>query len=259
MQKQASLMKEERQALLLQTLRREVKLRSSEWSERLNISEDTVRRDLRELARQHKLQRVHRGALPRSKSLPAYTARQHQAPEAKRAIAAAAAKLVQDGQLLFVDGGTTTLQLASHLPEELRATVVTNSPAVAVALAMHPAVEVILLGGRLYKPAQVTVGAAAMEELRSFHADICFLGVCSVHPEVGLSIEDFEEAHIKRAMIANSAEVAGLVIAENLGTALPYVVAPVKTLTHLITDAHRGDERLAPYAQLGVSVICADS
>jgi DeoR/GlpR family transcriptional regulator of sugar metabolism len=259
MQKQANLMKEERQALLLETLRREGKLLASEWSERLHISEDTVRRDLRELARQHKLQRVHRGALPRSKSLPAYTARQHQAPEAKREIAAAAAKLVHDGQLLFVDGGTTTLQLACHLPEELRATVVTNSPAVAVALAMHPAVEVILLGGRLYKPAQVTVGAAAMEELRSFHADVCFLGVCSVHPEVGLSIEDFEEAHIKRAMIASSAEVAGLVIAENLGTALPYVVAPVKALTYLITDVRGGDERLAPYGRLGVSVISAHS
>jgi DeoR/GlpR family transcriptional regulator of sugar metabolism len=259
MQNPANLLKQERQALILETLRREGKLLASEWSERLNISEDTVRRDLRELARQHKLQRVHRGALPRSKSLPAYTARQYQAPEAKRAIAAAAAKLVHDGQLLFVDGGTTTLQLACHLPEELRATVVTNSPAVAVALAMHPAVEVILLGGRLYKPAQVTVGAAAMEELRSFHADVCFLGVCSVHPEVGLSIEDFEEAHIKRAMIAGSAEVAGLVIAENLGTALPFVVAPVEALTYLITDARDGDERLAPYGRLGLSVICAGS
>jgi DeoR/GlpR family transcriptional regulator of sugar metabolism len=259
MHKQANMMKEERQALLLETLRREGKLLAAEWSERLNISEDTVRRDLRELARQQKLQRVHRGALPRSTSLPAYTARQNQAPEAKRAIAAAAAKLVHDGQLLFVDGGTTTLQLACHLPEDLHATVVTNSPAIAVALAMHPAVEVILLGGRLYKPAQVTAGAAAMEELRSFHADLCFLGVCSVHAEVGLSVEDFEEAHIKRAMIASSAEVAGLVIAENLGTALPYVVAPVKALTYLITDARGGDERLAPYEHLGVSVLCAGS
>jgi DeoR/GlpR family transcriptional regulator of sugar metabolism len=98
-----------------------------------------------------------------------------------------------------------------------------------------------------------------MEELRSFHADVCFLGVCSVHPEVGLSIEDFEEAHIKRAMINGSAEVAGLVIAENLGTALPFVVAPVEALTYLITDARDGDERLAPYGRLGLSVICAGS
>jgi DeoR/GlpR family transcriptional regulator of sugar metabolism len=254
-QDQAGLLKEERQALLLDTLRREGKLLASEWSDRLKVSEDTIRRDLRELAREQKLQRVHGGALPRSRTAAAFTARQHHAPAAKTAIAKAAAKLVQDGQLIFVDGGTTTLHFAHHLPEKLRATVVTNSPSVAVALAMHPSVEVILLGGRLYKPAQVTIGSAAIEELRNFHADVCFLGVCSVHAAVGLSIEDFEEAHIKRAMIASSAEVAGLVIAEKLGTALPYVVAPAKALTYLVTDAASNDPRLAPFRHMGVTVV----
>jgi DeoR/GlpR family transcriptional regulator of sugar metabolism len=257
MQKQTPLMKEERQALLLETLRREGKLLASEWSERLRISEDTIRRDLRELAQQQKLQRVHRGALPRSSSVPAFATREQHAPAAKRAIAHAAAKLVQDGQVIFVDGGTTTQQLASLLPDNLRATVVTNSPAAAIALAAHPALEVILLGGRLHKQAQVTVGAAVVDALRTFHADICFLGVCSVHPEFGLGIDDFEEAHVKRAMIASSAEVAGLVIAENLGTALPYVLAPAKSLTYLITDAAADDAKLTPYRELGVTVVQA--
>jgi DeoR/GlpR family transcriptional regulator of sugar metabolism len=257
MQNHANLMKEERQAMLLATLQREGKLLASEWSERLNVSEDTVRRDLRELARQQKLQRVHGGALPRSKPMAAYTARQRHEPAAKNAIGQAAATLVQDGQLIFIDGGTTTLQLASHLPEELHATVVTNGPAVAVALAMHPFVEVIVLGGKLYKLAQVTVGAAALNEVKNFHADVCFVGLCSIHPEVGLSVEDFEEAHIKRAMIASSAEVAGLVIAEHLGTALQYVVAPTKALTYLITDETAEDAGLEAYRALGVTVIKA--
>ena len=256
-QNQANLMKQERQALLLDTLEREGKVVASEWSERLSVSEDTVRRDLRELARQQKLQRVHGGALPRSRSSAAYAVRERHAGAEKSAIGQAAAKLVTDGQLIFVDGGTTTLQLAQHLPAELRATVVTNSPPVAIALAAHPHVEVILLGGRFYKPAQVTVGAAAIEELQRFHADICFLGVCSLHPAVGVSIEDFEEAHIKRAMIANAAEVAGLVVADKLGTALPYVVAPASALTYLITDAGADDARLAAYRQAGVTVMQA--
>ena len=79
MQNQTNLMKEERQALLLETLHREGKLLASEWSERLKVSEDTVRRDLRELARNQKLQRVHGGALPRSTSVPAYSVRERQA------------------------------------------------------------------------------------------------------------------------------------------------------------------------------------
>ncbi|HLK64400.1 MAG TPA: DeoR/GlpR family DNA-binding transcription regulator [Bryobacteraceae bacterium] len=257
MQNQTNLMKEERQALLLATLQREGKVLASEWSERLRVSEDTIRRDLRELARQQKLQRVHGGALPRSTTVASYTERQRQAPAEKSAIGAAAAKLVAEGQLIFVDGGTTTLQLARHLPLELRATVVTNSPAAAVALANHSNVEIILLGGRFSKPAQVTIGAAAVEELRRFHADLCFLGVCSLHPEVGLSIGDFEEAQIKRAMIANSAEVAGLVLADKLGTALPYVVAPARALTYLITDASASDASLVCYREAGVTVIQA--
>jgi DeoR/GlpR family transcriptional regulator of sugar metabolism len=61
-----------------------------------------------------------------------------------------------------------------------------------------------------------------VDALRTFHADICFLGVCNVNPEFGLGIDDFDESHVKRATIASSAEVAGMVIAENLGTALPY-------------------------------------
>ncbi len=258
MQNQTNLMKEERQALLLETLHREGKLLASEWSERLKVSEDTVRRDLRELARNQKLQRVHGGALPRSTSVPAYAVRERQATAEKSAIGEVAAKLVTDGQLIFVDGGTTTLQFAHH-PAELRATVVTNSPAVSIALAMHPQVEVILLGGRLCKAAQVTIGAAAVEELRRFHADVCFLGVCSLHPEVGLSIDDFEEAQIKRAMIASSAEVAGLVVADKLGTALPYVIAPAQSLTYLITNADADDVRIASYRDTGVTVLHAKS
>ncbi len=256
-QNSAYLIKEERQAMMLAALEREGKLLASEWSERLNISVDTIRRDLRELSRLKKLQRVHGGALPRSKSVPAYAERQQHEPAAKAAIGRAAAKLVQNGQLIFIDGGTTNLQLASYLPEALRATVVTNSPAVAVALAMHPSVEVIVLGGKFNKMAQVTIGAAAVDEIRTFQADLCFLGVCSVHPQKGLSIEDFEEAHIKRAMIANSAEIAGLVIAENLGTALPYVIAPTSALTYLITDSTADSSALAAYCELGVTVVQA--
>jgi DeoR/GlpR family transcriptional regulator of sugar metabolism len=253
-QNQAALLKEERQSLLLDTLRREGKLLASELSARLSVSEDTIRRDLRELAREEKLQRVHGGALPRSPSA-AYSTRQGQSTEAKNAIARGAAKLIQDGQVIFMDGGTTNVQVAHHLPASLRATVVTNSPPLAVALADHEGVEVVLLGGRFYKRSQVTIGAATVEELQSFRADLCMLGVCSLHPEIGISIPDFEEAHIKRAMIACSAEVAGLVVADKLGTAHPYIVGPARALTYLITNAPASEEKLMPYHAIGLTVV----
>jgi len=250
----ATLLKEERHALLLQILNQEGKLLASELSERLNVSEDTIRRDLREMARGQQIQRVHGGALPRYPAAPLAT-RTQQATEAKRAIASAAARLVQDGQLVLMDGGSTTLQMALCLPPQLRATIITNSPPIAVALAAHSHVETILLGGRLNKREQVTMGASTLDELRSYRADLCLLGVCSLHPEAGIGVPEVEEAQIKRAMIARSAEVAALVIADKLGTTSHYIVAPASSLTYLVTDSAADESALAPYRALGVTVM----
>lgn len=245
----------ERRQFILDQLRRDGKVLASELSSALAVSEDTIRRDLRELAEAGLLQRVHGGALPRSPALASYAVRQGQAPQAKAAIAQAALQLLRNGQVLLLDGGTTTLQMAQHLPYDLQATVVTNSPPIAEALAEHPRAEVVLIGGRLFKQSRVVVGAAAVEAIRSMRADLCFLGVCSLHPEVGISVTDLEEAHTKRAMIAVSAEVVALADSEKLGTVAPYVVGPICELTQIITDQCVPETTLAPYRNQGVAIL----
>jgi DeoR/GlpR family transcriptional regulator of sugar metabolism len=230
---------------------------ASELSVALGVSEDTIRRDLRELAEADLLQRVHGGALPRSPAAASFAARQGQAPSAKQVIARAAAQLVRDGQVIILDGGTTTLQVAQRLPVDLRATVVTNSPPIAIVLAEHPQVEVVIVGGRLYKHSLVAIGAGAVETLRAIRADICMLGVCSLHPQDGISVPDLEEAHVKRAMIAGAAEVVALASAEKLGTAAPYIVGPIGDLTHIVTEREIPDEVLAAYRAQGITLICA--
>src|SRR5439155_9524386 len=131
----------ERRRSIVQTLQRDGKVYASELSKALRVSEDTIRRDLRELAAAGVLQRVHGGALPRSPATASFTARQQQAPGAKAAIARAAAQFIRQAQVIILDGGTTTLQVAQHLPHDLRATVITHSPPVALALAEHPEIE----------------------------------------------------------------------------------------------------------------------
>ena len=247
----------ERRQHILATLRRDGKVLASELSAALGVSEDTIRRDLRELAEADLLQRVHGGALPRSPAGASFAARQGQAPAAKQAIARAAAQLVRDGQVIILDGGTTTLQVAQRLPIDLRATVVTNSPPIAIALAEHPQVEVVIVGGRLYKHSLVAIGAGAVETLRAIRADICMLGVCSLHPQAGISVPDLEEAHVKRAMIAGAAEVVALASAEKLGTAAPYIVGPIGDLTHIVTEREIPGEVLAAYQVQGITLICA--
>jgi DeoR/GlpR family transcriptional regulator of sugar metabolism len=247
----------ERRQHILATLRRDGKVLASELSAALGVSEDTIRRDLRELAEAGLLQRVHGGALPRSPASASFAARQSQAPAAKEAIARAAAQLLRDGQVIILDGGTTTLQVAQRLPVDLRATVVTNSPPIAVALAEHPQVEVVIVGGRLYKHSLVATGAGAVEALQAIRADICMLGVCSLHPQGGISVPDLEEAYVKRAMIAGAAEVVALASAEKLGTAAPYIVGPIGDLTHIVTECEVPGEALAAYRAQGITIICA--
>jgi DeoR/GlpR family transcriptional regulator of sugar metabolism len=248
---------EERRQFILDRLRDDGKVVAAELSSALAVSPDTVRRDLRELAEAGLLQRVHGGALPAVVGARPFAIRREQAPAAKAAIARATSRLLRNGQVILLDAGTTPLEVARHLPPELEATVITNSPPVALALADHPSVDVAVLGGMLEKNARALVGAATVEAVRSIRADVLVLGLCSVHPEVGITVLELEESYVKRAMIANSAEVIAVSSADKLGTAAPYVVAPLEELTHLVTERSAPPEQLEQYRELGIEVVLA--
>ncbi len=249
----------QRKLHLLALLRQDGKIVAREAAGMLEVSEDTIRRDLRELAAEGLLQRVHGGALPASPAMADFSARQRIAVDDKSAIGRAAALLVQPGQVVFIDGGTTSAQLVRHLPADLRATVVTHSPSVAVELATHPTVEVVMLGGRLFKHSVVAVGSATVEAIRQVRADLYFMGVCSVHPEAGLSTGDFEEACVKRALSAAAAETIVLASPEKLATASPYQVVPLDELSALVTLDRVPEHMLAPYRARGIAVHLAQS
>jgi DeoR/GlpR family transcriptional regulator of sugar metabolism len=245
----------ERRQEILSRLERDGKVVASELVAELGVSDDTVRRDLRELAAAGHVQRVHGGALPPAPPTASFAQRLHVAPEAKAHLAEAALPLLATAKVLLLDGGTTALELARRLPPDKDCTVLTNAPPVAEALAAHPLAEVVVIGGRLLKQAQVTVGAQTVDALRQVRADACVLGVCSLHPELGVTAIDHDEAHVKRAMVAASAEVIALATADKLRTASPWIVAPLADVTHLVTDAD--DELTADYAAAGVSVVRA--
>jgi DeoR/GlpR family transcriptional regulator of sugar metabolism len=226
-------------------------------SQELGLSEDTIRRDLRELASEGRLQRVHGGALPASPAVGDFAARQQLAPQGKVAIGRAAARLIKPGQVVALDGGTTTAQLAKHLPLELQCTVVTHSPTIAVALLEHPSIEVVLIGGKLFKHSVVAVGAAAIEAIGRIRADLYFMGVTGIHPRAGLSTGDLEESHVKRAFIGSAAETYVLVSAEKLNAASPYVIGTTADVAGIIVEPGISAEALAPYERAGLTVIRA--
>lgn len=249
------MLKEQRHQLILNILKNEGKIVAADLSIRLNVSEDTIRRDLRELDAEGLLHRVHGGALPNSPKVFGFDERQSQTPEAKAALALSALQLIHDGQVILMDGSTTILQVAKLIPENIKATVVTNSLSIAMALSSHPFIEVIMLGGQLFKDSLVNIGAATVEALNNIRADLCFIGVYAIHDEFGISVPNFEEAYVKKAMIENSSEVIALVTAEKIGTSSAYIVAPADSLTYLITEDKVSEERLEPYENLGISVL----
>lgn len=246
---------EERRERILAMLRRDGRVLAVDLSRTLGVSDDTIRRDLDALAEMGLLQRVHGGALRRALLNEDYTARQADEAVAKRAIAQAMAALIGPGQIVILDGGTTSLAIAKHLPKNLEATVITTSPPVAMALAAYPGIEVITIGGRLYRYAMVAVGASTVAELREIRADLCILGVLALHPEVGISVIDREEAAVKRAMMEGAADVIAPATANKLGTVAPFVVGPTSALTHLVTETGVSEEALAPYRALGLTII----
>jgi len=244
----------QRKNLVLDRLARDGRIVARALAAELALSEDTIRRDLRELAAAGQLQRVHGGALPAAPADADLVARADSASASKRAVGRAAAALVEPDQVIIVDGGTTALQLVAHLPVDRPLTVVTHSPSIAVALAAHRAVRVVMIGGQLYRHSMVNVGASAVEAMAHVRADRFFMGVTGLDPEAGLSTGDLEEAHVKRALSRRAAETVVLASAEKLNVASSYVVMPLDEASGVVIDAGAPAPLVASLKRAGLEV-----
>lgn len=167
------------------------------------------------------------------------------------------AQLISPGQVVIIDGGTTTSELITFLPPDLRITVVTHSPGIALGLVDHPCIEVILIGGRLYKHSIVTVGAATIEGINNIHADLFFMGVTGVHPEAGLTTGDYEEACIKRAFSGRAAETVVLASPEKINTASAFVIGDLSLVNTLVVENTTDERWVSAMKEKGVAVIAS--
>jgi DeoR/GlpR family transcriptional regulator of sugar metabolism len=251
------MLKEERHRRILELLESEGRLLAADLPARLGVSGHTVRRDLDELADASSLQRVHGGALARSPVASTYEGRQVQSVDGKIATARAAATLLEPGQVVILDGGSTALHLVDAIPPGHTGTFVTHSPPVAAALGRRPGLEVVTVGGTLDRRAMVAVGAATVQAFSGISADLCFLGVWALHAERGISTAYYEEAEVRRVLVGCADRVVGLVSREKLGTAAAFTFAPATALTHLATEPDVPDAVLRPFAELGLHILQA--
>ena len=227
----------ERRSLLLARLHQDGKLVARDLAVELGLSEDSLRRDLRELAAAGLCQRVYGGALPVSPATGKFAARLRVSPEGKRRVAALAAQLIVPGSTVILGGGTTAHAVAAALPDKLNALIITPTPATAALLVEHPTVDVFVLGGRLAKQSASVCGAASADAASKISADIYLLGVAGVHVDEDLTTNDPDEAAMERFLVGRAADTYVLASSEKLGTVAAFWVIGLSGVAGVITDA----------------------
>ncbi len=248
------MLKKERQAHIIQQINVHNKVLSSDLSVQLDVSEDTVRRDLQELSEEGKLIKVHGGALSKSFHFTLESSTIYSLPE-KKSIAYKALQWIKDGMMIVLSGGTTIRELVKSLPPDLNATFITVSVPIALELLDHPTSEVIFLGNKLLKNAQMSVGAEVVERLGQIKADLCFLGTNSIDANFGISDLEWEIIEVKRAMIKCAHKTISLAISEKLNTIQRLQVCKPEEINMLITELDADDPLLEPFKQKGLSVL----
>lgn len=247
------MLKKERQEFILHQLNLHNKILCADLSNMMGVSDDTIRRDLQELAQEDKLIKVHGGALSKSFHT-AFDRKMVYNLEDKHIIAQKTAALVQSGMYILTSGGTSILEFAKSLDPNLNATFFTCSLNAAIEFAHHPSIEVVMIGDKVSKDSMLTTGASAVQTIESIQADLCILGINSLDTQFGLSENDWEVVQIKKAMIKASKKTICIGISEKLNSQQKIKVANLDEIDILITELDPNDSKLLPFKHKGLTI-----
>ena len=249
------MLKKERQAYILHQVNLHNKVLSASLCNEINVSEDTIRRDLQELAETGKLIKVHGGALSPSFNEVYYLTNGVYSQDQKKIIAQKAASLIRDGMFILTSGGTTIIEMARALPPQLRATFMSGSIPAILEYMQHPNIDVIMIGDRVSKNSKITIGAEAIARIRDIKADLCILGINAIDIRNGITDNDWDIVQLKKAMVESAKKVVCLTIAEKINTVQPIHICNVSQVDMLITERSPDDPLLKPYHDAGIEVI----
>ncbi len=241
---------EQRRQEIVDMVDRQGKVLAGELALRFQTSEDTIRRDLRELDAAGLLRRVHGGAMRRTRAEPSFGQRADDAGARKAMLAQALCEAVQPGDTVLVDAGTTNLAFARLLEDGRAAAVITNSPQVALALGELRKTKVILLGGIYAGHAGAVLGAHTVDAIRQLRVNLAVVGVCSVEAGRGLGAVDAEEAAVKQAMLAAASRRVVAALNERLEAPAPFLIAPLEEVDQLVLEADCPSDVLERLRQL---------
>lgn len=247
--------KKERQKKIIDAVSINRKVSSSYLAEALKVSEDTIRRDIKELDAQGLLTKVHGGAISTIQKLYHYNEDTIYNRENKVRIALKAIKLIENGMVIIMSGGTTNLMLAKLLPKTLKATIYTYSLPIAMQLTEHPLIETIFIGGKIHRSSMVTIGIDVIQYLSKLRVDIAFIGVSALNLEQGITDEGYEVSIIKKAMINASDRSVYLATSNKFDSALNYEVCPFNTIDTVVSDLDATHSTFKNYRASGLHLI----
>ena len=235
------MLKEERQRHILERINKDSRIYVTTLSLELNVSDDTLRRDLLELEQKGLLTKVHGGAIAKSGISIEFSDRLNTAIASKLQMAAKVIPLFKEDDVILIDGGTSNLEIARQLPRDIRLTIYTNSFPIVNVLFDYPLLEVIFLGGKVFSSSRVTVGISVFQALQTIRPDWVVIGISDIHPEKGLTSPDREEAMIKRFMIERGKQRIVLADSYKLNTARTYQVASLGDIDYIVTEDDKVD------------------
>jgi len=250
---------QQRRRLILERLRRQGVVKTSELSELFSVSPMTIRNDLNALAQEGKLVRIHGGAMVKEwvTTEPSYQEKASRNLEEKRRIAKKAAELIEPGMAVFIGNGSTTMQLVKALPSNMGLRVFTNALNHAMELTQVPGVDVYVIGGYLRGVSYAMVGPLAKRSLGDVYFDIAFLGANGISLEHGVTIPSLEEADTACEILRHSRRRVILADHTKFGIVTHGKIADLSDVDVVVTDSSLDPEHAAALSELDVELILA--
>lgn len=238
-----SLLSEERKVKIIELVEDEGKVKVNRLAKDFNVSTETIRRDLEELETKKKLKKVYGGAVKVKYQLNELSMFEREILniEEKKRIGMRAASFINDGEIIFIDEGSTTLQMIPSLKNVSDVTIITNSFPLTIKLMEYDSKQqfkgnIIFLGGHINSKHFRSSGSLTEKMAKEFYVDKAFIAIDGIHPDSGITSFDLDKSLLSKIFISNARETFALVDHSKLGVKANYQIELLKHIDYIVSD-----------------------
>lgn len=247
--------KELRFEYILNKLDKKQQLTYAWVAKKLDISEDTIRRDIDYLAQNGLLSKIRGGATLLSQNPLTFQGRNQFLKKEKDVIALKVLPFIKEGDTLFMDGGTTICAIAAYLPMNISLRIVTNNQMLLPILSKHKNIELIILGGTYNHKLEITTGNVTITQIKDYVVDLFIMGTCAIDSKIGITASHYEESELKKSMISSSRKTIALVNHKAINDKAAFRVCEMDLIDTIITDLSSNDHKLDDFRFSSIKIV----